>query len=178
LAGVPLQGASDSSGALFLLRQAPKAGKSVEIDGWTTTLTQGKKFVVVYGGLERTIDEVRSAALPQANTGLDYLSAQGVADVLISDADDHAIVWARDGGQTTMRVTIMMPIAPEFRVTATVADAQGNVVHQPVPTPVVSDTMRFLRMSRTAEALFDAYRYAFLALESLLHEVHFPDRSP
>jgi hypothetical protein len=135
LAGVPLQDTSDSSGAVFLVRQAPKAGKSVEIDGWTTTLTQGKKFVVVYGGLERTIDEVRSAALPQANTGLDYLSAQGVADVLISDAGDHTIVWAVDSGHTTMRVTTMMPMAPEFRATATVVDAQGNVVHQPVPTP-------------------------------------------
>jgi hypothetical protein len=64
LAGVPLQATFDLSGAVFLLRQAPKNGKSVEIDGWTTTLTQGKSFVVVYGGTERTIDEVRSAALP------------------------------------------------------------------------------------------------------------------
>jgi hypothetical protein len=144
----------------------------VEIDGWTTTLTQGKKFVVVYGGTERTIEEVRSAALPAANRGLDYLSAQGVADVVISDADDHTIVWALDGGHATMRVTARMPMSLEFRASATVTDANGNVVHQPVPTPVVADAMRFLRMSRTSEALFDAYRYAFLALESLLHEVH------
>jgi hypothetical protein len=172
LAGVPLQATFDLSGAVFLLRQAPKNGKSVEIDGWTTTLTQGKRFVVVYGGTERTIDEVRSAALPQANAGLDYLSAQGVADVLISDADDHTIVWALDAGQATMRVTGMMPMSPEFRATGRATDAQDNLVHQPVPTPVVSDAMRFLRMSRTSEALFDAYRYAFLALESLLHDVH------
>lgn len=173
LAGVPLQAAADSSGAVFLLRRSPRAGgRPVEIDGWTTTLTQGKKFVVVYGGTERTIDDVRSAALPQANTGLDYLSAGGVADVAISDADDHTIVWALDGSHVTMRVTAMMPMAPEFRATATVRDAHGNVVHQPAPIPVVAHAMRFLRMSRTADALFDAYRYAFLALESILHEIH------
>ena len=152
-------------------------GPPVEIDGWTTTLTQGKKFVVVYVGTERTIDEVRSAALPRANAGLDYLSAEGVADVVISDADDHTIVWALDGGHATMRVTAMNPVSWEGRATGAARDANGNVVHQPVPTPVVADAMRFLRMSRTSEALFDAYRYAFLALESILHEVH-PQTAP
>lgn len=178
LAGVPLQGITNANGAVFLLRHAPKAsGPPVEIDGWTTTLTQGKKFVVVYGGAERTIDEVRSAALPQANAALDYLSARGVADVVISDADDHTIVWSLDGSHATMRVSAMMPIAPEFRATGTVTDAHGNVVHQPAEIPVVVHAMRFLRMSRTADALFDAYRYAFLALESILHEVH-PQTGP
>lgn len=110
--------------------------------------------------------------MPRANTGLDYLSAQGVADVVISDADDHTIVWATGNGHATMRVTTWMPMSPQLRASATVRDANGNVVPQPVPTPVVADAMRFLRMSRTSEALFDAYRYAFLALESLLHDVH------
>lgn len=172
LSTVPLQGTVDSSGAVFLLRQVPNFGIPVEIDGWTTILTSGKKFVVVYGGIEHTIDEARATALSRVNIGLDYLSAQGVADVTISEADDHSIVWALDGSNATMRVTAMMPMAPELRVTATVRDAHGNVVPQSAPRPVVTHAMRFLRMSRTADALFDAYRYAFLALESVLNEVH------
>lgn len=172
LSGVPLQGTADSSGAVFRLRQAPNAGGCVEIDGWITTLMEGKKFVVVYGGTERTIDKARSAALPRANEGLDYLSTRGVADVVMLDAEDHTIVWAVESGNAAMRVTIMMPLGPEFGATVTVLDAHGNVVHQPAPIPVVTHAMRFLRMSRTTDALFDAYRYAFLALESVLNEVN------
>lgn len=178
LAGVPLQGTTDASGAVFRLHRAPRASagplEPVEIGGWTTTLTKDREFVVVYGGTQRTIDVVRSEALIRANDALDYLSATGVADAAISDADDQTIVWAVDGTQATMRVIVTNPVSlPTFHATATVTDASGKVVPPPPPpTPVVVDSMRFLRMSRTTDGLFDAYRYAFLALESLLHEVH------
>ncbi|WP_111511144.1 hypothetical protein [Mycobacterium kyogaense] len=178
LAGVPLQGTVPASGAVFRLHQTPRSLprplEPVEIDGWTTRLAEDRNFVVVSGGDESHIECVRAEALIRANIALDYLSATGVVDVAISDADDQTIVWAVDGSEVTMRVITTNSISlPSILVAASVTDADGEVVPPPLPpTPVVVDSMRFLRMSRTTEVLFDAYRYAFLALESLLHEVH------
>jgi len=53
--------------------------RSVEIDGSTTTVVQGKRIVAVYGSAECDVDSAR-AALARANTGLDYLSMQGWLD--------------------------------------------------------------------------------------------------
>ncbi|MDM4138786.1 MULTISPECIES: hypothetical protein [Mycobacterium] len=41
----------------------------------------------------------------------------------------------------------------------------------PLPTPAQHDALRFIRMARTSEYLFDAYRNMFLALERLLSDV-------
>lgn len=96
----------------------------------------------MYGGSERTVDDARSAALARANAGLDYLSVQGTADAVISDAFGDTLVWAVDGEEITMRVTCVMPITMKISVEGTVKDANGNVVPRPVPTPVVTDAMR------------------------------------
>jgi len=58
--------------------------------------------------------------------------------------------------------------------TATVRDAAGRIVKSPKPPKVPwHESYRFFRLSQTTSDLFDAYRNAYLALESIL-----ADRTP
>ncbi len=51
-------------------------------------------------------------------------------------------------------------------------DADGNLV-PPVPTPPLAwhESLRYFRLSQTTDDLFDAYRNAYLALESILSSI-------
>lgn len=177
-AGVPLQDSGDSwrHGAVFLLRKPARASSSVSIDGWVTTVVRGQTVVVSCGPSTATNFEATFAeALNAANLGLDYLSVTAQADCVIRDAPDDSLIWWPDSarGGVVMRYQIVQhygfTIGP---ITGVVRDSQGNVRPQPpAPTPTVDDAFRFVRMARTSDDLFDAYRNLFLAFESLLSDI-------
>jgi hypothetical protein len=178
LAGIDLQRAQAGSGGAFLLRKPAAASSSVEVGGWTTTVLNGTKLVVTYSEQEAGIDEIFAVALMHANLGLDYMCALAMCDVVIFGAYNDALVWALRGSDVTMRATVITPMAMGLSASAQAFDAQGNEIPQVAPPPPpLHDAMRFMRMARTADSLFEAYRNMFLALESLLHHVY-PQQSP
>jgi hypothetical protein len=176
-AGVPLQDAADSwrTGAVFLLRKAARDSAVISLDGWVTAVVGRLDVVIVCGPSSATdFDTTRKAALMAANRGLDYLSVTGQVDSVIREAPDDCLVWWPDAalGGVVMRCSVVQSYGFVFNATAVVRDASGNIVPSPAPpTPMADDAFRFVRMARTSDDLFDAYRNLFLALESLLSDI-------
>jgi hypothetical protein len=176
-AGVPLQDAGDSwrNGAVFLLRKPARASGSVSVHGWVTSVVGGQRAVITCGpSVATSFDATFVEALNAANRGLDYLSVTAQADCSIRDAPDDSLIWWPDAAQggVVMRYQMVLPLPMSFSATGVVKDAQGNVVYPPpAPTPMADDAFRFVRMARTSDDLFDAYRNLFLAFESLLSDI-------
>lgn len=183
-AGVPLQDPDDTwrHGAVFLLRKRARVSCSVSLGGWVTSVVAGQKVVITCGpSVEPSCKATFIDALTAANRGLDYLSVTGRADCVIRDASDDCLVWWPDAalGGVVMRCTVVQPFGVEISMTAVVTDAKGNVVPSPPPpTPMADDAFRFVRMARTSDDLFDAYRNLFLAFESLLSDIRPRRRVP
>lgn len=184
-AGVALQDTGDTwrHGAIFLLRKAPSVTESVSLDGWTTTVVAGVRALITRGPSKaKSFDGTFETALKMANTALDLMSVQGLADCAIHEASTDCLVWwpGRTARGVVMRANIVPPpIGVAFRVTATVTDAAGNVrPSPPPPTPMIHDTYRFFRMCRTSGDLYDSYRNLFLAFECLLSDIRPPQRVP
>ncbi len=183
-AGVPLQDSHDTwrNGAVFLLRKRARASATVSLDGWVTSVTGGQKAVVTCGPSSATdFDITFTEALNAANRGLDYLSVTGQADCVIHDASDDSLVWWPDPAArgVVMRCQVVQSFGIEINATGVVKDASGNIMPSPPPpTPLADDAFRFVRMARTSDDLFDAYRNLFLAFESLLSDIRPRRRVP
>lgn len=173
-AGVPLQDAGDSwrNGGVFLLRKPARASATVSVHGWTTAVVQGQRAVITCGPSTATnFAATFTEALTAANRGLDYLSVTAQADCAIREAPDDCLIWWADAelGGVVMRYRVVQSFGMSLSATGVAQDAQGNIVPPPPPpTPLVDDAFRFVRMARTSDDLFDAYRNLFLAFESLL----------
>jgi hypothetical protein len=176
-AGVPLQDAGDAwrHGAVFLLRKPPIRSDSVSLNGWVTSVVRGQKVVITCGSSTATDFETTFIeALNAANRGLDYLSATGQADCAIRNAPNDCLIWWPDAAQggVVMRYTAVEQFGRDLTLATTGRDANGNIVPSaPPPTPAADDALRFVRMARTSDDLFDAYRNLFLAFESLLSSI-------
>lgn len=173
-AGVPLQDDDDTwrHGAVFLLRKPARSSVSVSLDGWLTTVVASQSWVIVSGPSEATdFDSTYQESLNAANRGLDYMSVRGQVDCAIRDAPDDCLVWWLDpaSGGVVMRCRAIQTFGLTLSFTAEVKDKDGNVKSPPPPPPAVADDVfRFVRMCRTSDDLFDAYRNLFLAFESIL----------
>lgn len=120
-------------------------------------------------------------ALTAANRGLDYLSVQARADCAIRDAYDQSLIWWPDSnlGAVVMRCTVVQTLGLILDFVGTVRYPDGTVPPSPPPpTPMAHDVFRFVRMSRTSENLYDAYRNLFLAFECLLSDIRPPHQLP
>jgi hypothetical protein len=112
--------------------------------------------------------------LHAANDGLDYICMRGWGDAAIRlDSDDYLVWWPDcPAVGVIIRARIIYTTRARFTGTMTVgAPPPGSPAPAPAPpTPAQHDAFRFIRMARTSEYLFDAYRNMFLALERLLSE--------
>lgn len=147
----------------------------MSLDGWVTTVVGGQRAVITCGpSTAADFGATYLKALNAANRGLDYLSVTRHADCVIRDAPDDSLVWWPDAAArgVIMRCQVVQPFGIEINMTAVVKDARGNVMPSPPPpTPMADDAFRFVRMARTSDDLFDAYRNLFLAFESLLSDI-------
>ncbi|MGW4611929.1 hypothetical protein ACWEJS_06685 [Rhodococcus triatomae] len=172
-AGMALQGSAECNGAVFLLHSGPIQDAEVELDGWTVRVTSGVKAVVAYGSAgPRTFSETYDAALTAANNALDYMSARGLCDVQIRDAYDDCLVWWPDDKGIVIRANVILTQTMHSSAKAVAFDADGNVIPPVLPKATKHDAFRFIRMSRTSEYLFDAYRNMFLAFEAVLSDIY------
>jgi len=170
-AGVPLQDPTDTwqHGAVFLLRKPPSRTQSVSLHGWTTTVLREIAVLITCGpSLTSSFDATFEAALQMANVALDSMSAQGLADCVIRKATSDCLVWwpENQAGGVVMRLKNTAEALP-----ISIGSAPPHVALPPTPTPAIHDTYRFIRMFRTSDDLYDAYRNLFLAFECLLSDI-------
>ncbi len=172
-AGMALQGGAECNGAVFLLHSGPIQDAEVELDGWTVRVTRGVKAVVAYGSAgQRSFSGSYDTALIAANNALDYMSARGLCDVQIRDAYDDCLVWWPDGEGITVRANVIVTQTVHSSARFVAFDADGNEIPPVLPKATQHDAFRFIRMSRTSEYLFDAYRNMFLAFEAVLSDIY------
>lgn len=183
-AGIPLQDPGDTwrHGAVFLLRKRARTSGSVSLGGWVTNVVAGQRAVITCGPSSAAdFDVTFIEALNAANQGLDYLSVTRQADCAIRDAPDDCLAWWPDTalGGVVMRCQVVQSFGMLFSATGVVKGANGNILPAPPPpTPMADDAFRFVRMARTSDDLFDAYRNLFLAFESLLSDIRPRRRVP
>lgn len=173
LAGIPLTGeASACAGAAFRLNRLPWQDAHATIDGWEVSVREGCNLVVARGGVEQGYDDAYRAGLLRAQQGLDLLSARGIGDLSIKGFDEEHVVWWAEP-ELVIRVVSITPYSIRVGlVSLEVRDAAGNLVPPTeVPPPNWHESFRYFRLSQTTDDLFDAYRNAYLALESILSDI-------
>jgi hypothetical protein len=174
--GIPLWNdeAAPCAGGLFDLDRAPGESAIHTVGEWSVEVRAGERVVVVRGGGEGTYEDASREALRFGQEGLDLLCALGSDGVSIRGVADRRFTWWVDGGHgPTLRLTTMAPQGLTVgRATIVVRDANGDVVPQPPEPPLAwHESFRYFRLSQASDDLFDAYRNAYLALESVLSAI-------
>ena len=97
---------------------------------------------------------------------------RGGNNLVIKAFDDDHLTWWIDAGGVAIRIVSLAPVRIDVPpVTVTVTDSAGNVVTQPAAVVMWHESFRYFRLSQTTDDLFDAYRNAYLALESVLSSI-------
>jgi hypothetical protein len=161
------------SGAAFELRDAAREPAVVTLDGWEAEVAEARRTIVVRGGPDTTYDDAFTGGLAIAQKALDLMSMRGGNNLMIRAFDDEHLIWWVEAGAVVIRIVSLAPVRIDVPpVTATVTDSAGIIVPPP-PTPPVMwhESFRYFRLSQTSDDLFDAYRNAYLAVESVLSSI-------
>jgi len=174
-AEIPLLGADNApcSGAAFDLQQAARESEVVSVDGWEAAVREGQRTIVVRSGSETNHDDAFRTGLATAQKALDLMSMRGGNNLVIKAFDDEHVIWWVEAGEVVIRIVSLAPVRIDVPpVTVTVTDSGGSIVPQPSTQAVIWDeSFRYFRLSQTTDDLFDAYRNAYLALESVLSSI-------
>lgn len=157
------------SGAAFDLSQPARENTRVAVGSWLVSTARGIAVVVARGRVHSYEAAVR-AGLPRAEQALDKLSVRGIDDLQLAKAEHGHLAWWPSVDGTTLRiVSTAFQTMPSMNLTVTVRDSNGRIVRPSKPRTLPwHESYRFFRLSATTTDLFDAYRNAYLALESIL----------
>ncbi len=156
------------------MRDPSTETEATYFDGWRVEVTKGSKVVLATGGRAMEYEEALRTALEKAYEGLDSLSVQGIVDLdLRAPLDAHIVWWCDEEGHTHASVVDGADLKLQVgRIAAIVTDASGQArLPTPAPVPPPHPSFRFFRRAQVTDDLFDAYRNAFLALESILSDI-------
>ena len=160
-------------GAGFQLAKNPSRALDWTSGDWEISISRTSRQLVVRGrATNSSYEEALALTIKNLQRGLDVISATFGVDLLVTDLDgEHIVWWPDDCGLAIRRVSIGT-MRFDASATLTVRTQDGKVVP---PTPRVSPTwhesFRYYRLSQTTEDLFDAYRNAYLAFESILNDI-------
>lgn len=162
------------SGAAFPLAKPATESIIMVVGDWEVEVSKGNQFVLARGGAETNYEDAVRIALLSAQRGLDGLSITGGTHLVIKSFESEHLVWWREASDTVIRLTMLADIGIEFTASGEVRDAAGNIVPPPIPRRVTpwNESFRYFRLSQTTDDLFDAYRNAYLALESVLSQIY------
>ncbi len=165
-------GSTGMAGAGFELHEPARESETVTVGGWEVEVVGGQRIVVARGESESSYDDALTAGLLHAQKGLDLMSLRGGNNLMIKAFDDEHLVWWSDADATTVRLVSLAPVSIDVPpLTVTTTDATGNVMTQQHQSVVWHESFRYFRLSQTTDDLFDAYRNAYLALESVLSSI-------
>ena len=160
------------SGALLTLTACCKADSFVRIGPATAQVFNGSADILVRLPTTGSPDTVLDNAIPVAQEALDVLAASRGPFSVLDLSPESDLVWWQDARRSFARFTVHHGIQITGRANLTVVDAAGNEVVQPVLPPVQHhESFRYYRLSQSTDDLFDAFRNAYLALESVLADI-------
>ena len=161
-------------GGSFRLSQQSKVTHIEALQtGWTAELVTGSQQIVVRGpAAVDSYAEALDEAYATAQQALDVLTMRAIADFAIENADSANIVWWTATRALFTRVFCVSDMGMSVSsATATVTDADGNVLSFPEPPVVWHESLRYFRLAQVTSDLFDAYRNVYLGLEALLSDL-------
>ncbi len=161
------------SGGAFRLKETPNNNNIVVYNGWEVELEEKNPFAAVRA--EKIIPEKNrvDSLYEHLQRGLDILSIENDADHRCENLhSEHIVAWSKESRQF-LRLVGIADFSVGSSASATVRDKNGELVKQDIPETKWHESLRFFRLSQSTDDLFDAYRNAFLALETLLS-----DRTP
>jgi hypothetical protein len=177
--GVDLDISADgaSSGAAFQLDRPSKVNARVRLAGATACMTYEKRIIVVTLENKTTeISAIHSSAHDVTQRALDLIGAEYSRFYSTPDSHLSYICWWRgDAGETVLHLSdySQMTIRRELAHPFPAAFDQSVTTSSDANLPRWSEALRYLRYSQIEDDLYDAYRKAYLAVESLLSE-YFP----
>ena len=160
-----------NAGGAFMLNEASTTSAVETIEGWETEVRAGSRIVVARGTGPESFEHATAESIDAANRGLDMLSARGILDAWIREADDQHISWWAENGEQVIRLVSV----PTARVDVGNVTVTGGIQVEPA-APEWHESLRYFRLSQITDDLVDAYRNLYLALECLLSRLA-PQRS-
>lgn len=157
------------SGAAFTLKADAQASAIVAVDGWEVEVREGTKIIVARGGDERSHEDAFRAGLMYAQKGLDLMSISGSNNLVINSFSEEHLVWWPEPTGLVLRITFLRPsiklgVGDVTLVVGGQRQASGS-------NTVWHESFRYFRLSQSTDDLFDAFRNAYLALESILSSI-------
>lgn len=161
-----------ASGAAFNLDRASRGDGSIAVGGLRYEVRRNGRVVVARGGNDSSYEGALYSALEHVQEALDLWSFDGVDDLAITRVDEEHVAWWPTAAGLTVRVVSIVPVGIRIRGQLTVTDSSGNAI-EPEPRAALAwhPSFRYFRLSQASTDLFDAYRNAYLALESLLSSI-------
>jgi len=171
-ASTPLyvHGGRPCAGGDFSL-QEPAHESALVVDGdWEVEVSTGAKSVVSRGGTEDSYDDAYRAALFHAQRGLDLMTLDGGNRLVIKDFDHNHLVWWPEPAGLVIRVVTFNTVRVDVPGAIVMVDGAQALPITRVPLQW-HESFRYYRLSQTTDDLFEAYRNAYLALESVLSTI-------
>jgi hypothetical protein len=161
------------AGGAFELNKPARESTRVVVDGWEVEVRKGQAAVLVRGGSEVCYEHSYPAALARAQQGLDLMSIRGSNNLAVQAFDTDFLVWWPEARGLVIRIcaiaSLQIDVSP---ATLVLKDQDGNVIPPPTQAPLPwHESFRYFRLSQTSDDLFDSYRNAYLALESVLSSI-------
>jgi hypothetical protein len=161
-----------ASGAAFNLDRASRGDGSVTMGGLTYEVRRNGHVVVARGGSDSSYEGARDSALEHVQEVLDLWSIAGVDDLAITRVEEGHLAWWPSAVGLTVRIVSIVPVHMRFRAEFTATHSDGTTTGRHARTTLAwHPSYRYFRLSQASTDLFDAYRNAYLALESLMSSV-------
>jgi hypothetical protein len=169
-----LQGQTGSSiGAAFELARPAKRDIRWSKDGWDILVDAQCSWMMVRGPAgPRQFEDVLESCAENAQKGLDLVSAQIGAHLIVSNFENEQLVWWSTSEGVIVRQVSIGSTTFDASASISVGDGRGNVI-PPTPDsgPRWHESFRYYRLSQATTDLFDSYRNGYLALESILSDI-------
>ena len=115
-------------------------------------------------------EDLVDTCLPVAQEFLDLLAVQQQLSYRILNQYDH-VIWRSTTDLPELQISATLPVTTGMSAHLQVIDAGGKIVQSQAQSPKAQAAFRYYRFASSSEDLFEAYRYIYLCLESVLDDL-------
>lgn len=160
------------SGVLLPLTGSSTRNRRVTVTDDCAEVSTGASEVIIRFAQDNPPETLLDSAAVLAADALDILAAEGGPFVTLGPPNDFNLLWWTEGAERFARIVLPIAFRTRVRCDVEVIPGVGRVLSQtPKPSPVPHESLRYFRLSQCTDSLFDAFRNAYLALESILADI-------